>query len=570
MKLRFNTFNDVVLRYAESDADLKIIRMLDFKNEEEPIDYGQVLRRSSVFAGMLREKGLKPKDRVVIMLPTSSAFVYLFFGTLLAGGIPVPTYPPSTFGNNSVFLSNLRHIFQSSQARFFGSEPRILGSFRETFENFPFLEHVFNASEIDFNSGNPGEMKPAEVRSDDVSLLQYTSGSTGFPKGVVLTHGNLLNNVHAISEAIKINRATDFGVSWLPLFHDMGLIGCLLTALYTATPVALMPTESFMMRPDRWLHNISKYKATISPSPNFGYYLCTRLLNTTRLKGVDLSSWRVALTGAEAIDINVLERFETLLKPYGFSRRAFLPAYGLAESSLAVTIAPLEDNLKVARLNRGKLENDGTAEDYDEEDATLTKIVSVGKPVKGQQAEIHDSEGNRSPDNRVGEIWIKGLSVTSGYFNNPGVTKKSFRQDWFKTGDLGFKRNGDLYITGRIKELIIKRGRNYYPYDIEKALWNIAGIREGRCAAFASWNHAESSEDLVLVIETAKTSSEADLDDLAKSVNAVVLENIGLKPDRIVFIPPKSIPKTSSGKIQRLLCKKLLEEGKLEVFGERR
>ncbi len=570
MKLLYSTFNEALIRCAETAPDLKIVYMLDYKNNEEPLTYVQLLERAGNFAEMLKDRGLKPRDRMVIMLPTSAPFLYLYFGTLLAGGIPVPTYPPATFGNNAVFLNNLRHIFQSSQARFFGSEPRILGSFHDTFDSFPFLEHVFNVSEIDFDAPGPGSKSYADVKTDDISLIQFTSGSTGFPKGVVLTHSNLLHNVHAISEALRIDKQTDFGVSWLPLYHDMGLIGCLLTALYTSTPVALMPTESFMMRPDRWLQNISHYKASISPSPNFGYYLCTRLVNPARLKGVDLSTWRAALTGAEAIDINVLEKFENLLRPVGFSRRAFLPAYGLAESSLAVTIAPLENNLKIARLNRHKLENEGVAENYDPDDANLTKIVCVGKTISGQEVGIRDPEGQEVGDRFVGEIWIKGLSVTNGYYNNPGVTKKAFAREWFKTGDLGFMSDGDLYITGRIKELIIKRGRNYYPYDIEKSLWSVAGIREGRCAAFASWNTEESGEDLVLMIETAKNNTEADLDNLARAIDSSVLSSIGLKPDRIVFVPPKSIPKTSSGKIQRLLCKKLMEEGKLEILGDRR
>jgi acyl-CoA synthetase (AMP-forming)/AMP-acid ligase II len=568
----FRTLNEALQHYSDPARDRKILYMLDYKNREEPLTYRDILDRGAVFAALLQKEGLQRGDRVVIMLPTCSAFIYLYFGTLLAGGIPIPTYPPFSFGNNAHFLDNLRHIFQSSQAKFFGTDPRILGSFQDTFEEFPFLKRVFNVDEIDFrDTETAARAEFPAADAGDIALIQYTSGSTGFPKGVVLTHRNLLHNIHAILEALDIREGEDFGVSWLPLFHDMGLIGCLLTSIYTGVPCALMPTETFMMRPERWLQNISKYRATISPSPNFGYYLCTRLVRKSKLNGVDLSSWRAALSGAEAVDINVLDKFEELFAPIGFHRSAFLPAYGLAESSLAVTIASRENNLRIARLDRDRLENDGVAVPYEGDDANLTKIVGVGRPVQGAEVGIFDADGNPVPDGRVGEIWIGGHSVTRGYYNSPDHTRQAFTDSWFRTGDLGFLDEGDLFITGRIKELIIKRGRNYYPYDIEKALWQIGGIREGRCAAFASWNSDASSEDLVLIIETGKRQAEEDnFRGLTKQIQKAVLENIGLKPDRIVFVQPKSIPKTSSGKIQRLLCKKMLEEGTLEILGESR
>jgi len=568
MDLHFPTLNESLLHWGKASANLKILNILDFKNNEEPLTFEQLVRRSSLFGALLQEKGLKPGNPVVIMLPTSAAFVYLYYGTLLAGGVPVPTYPPHTLGKNAKFLKNLEHIFASSRARFFGTDSRIIEGFHDTIQGYPNLEHVFNVSDIDFSDHDrAARLARADVSAEDIALIQYTSGSTGLPKGVVLTHANLVHNIRAIAHALRLDNTKDIGISWLPLFHDMGLIGCLLTSVYTATPLALMPTEAFMIRPDRWLKNISRFGATISPSPNFGYYLCTRLIRKSRLKDVDLSSWRGALSGAEAVDTAVLDKFVELFEPHGFNRQAFLPAYGLAESSLAVTITPLGQDLKIARLDRDRLENEGTAVPHDAEDANQTQIVSVGKAVLGQEVGIFDPEGGPLPEYKVGEIWIRGPSVTKGYYNWEG-DDEVFKDGWFKTGDLGFLLDEELYITGRIKELIIKRGRNYYPYDIEKSLWQIPGIREGRCAAFAAWNAEESNEDLVLIIETTRHLATGGLDGVVKEIHRAVMHHIGLRPDRVVFVPPKSLPKTSSGKLQRLLCKKLLDAKELEILGD--
>jgi len=535
------------------------LTFLESNNEEVHRTHDDLLEGARIVAGYLKNRGLKKGDKVVILLMTSRHFTDSFFGTILAGGVPVPVSPPMTFGDISRYLSNLTHIVNDSDARFMIAYPRIqklLGAVLSSAKN---LKGFILAREIQpeasLVSGFPS------LDGEDPALLQYTSGTTGMPKGVLLSHRAVLSNVYAIVRGIDC-RPTDSSVSWLPLFHDMGLIGGMMTALYTGAHLYTMAPESFVMNPLAWLQKLTTYRATIAVAPNFAYRLLANRVRAEDLPYLDLSSLKVALNGAEPIDLQTLKVFEDRFECVGFRPNVSFPVYGLAEDCLAATFPALGTRFEVEAMDRSCLEVDGRAVETQAGDPSPFQAISVGAPVAGQQVAVEARIGGFAREREVGEVLIKSPSLMKGYYRNEEETARVLNDGWLSTGDLGFIWRGRLFITGRAKEMIIKRGRNYYPYDIERAAARVKGVRKGCLVAFASPNCEAGTEDIVLVAETAQTDSLLK-QKLEHQIAAEVLSDIGVKPDRVFLIPPRTIPKTSSGKLQRLLCRQRYHEGSL-------
>jgi acyl-CoA synthetase (AMP-forming)/AMP-acid ligase II/acyl carrier protein len=413
--------------------------------------------------------------------------------------------------------------------------------------------------------------KPA-INSDTLAFLQYTSGSTGTPKGVMVTHGNLLHNEQMIQQGMQHTEKTIF-VGWLPLFHDMGLIGNVLQPLYLGIPCIFMSPMDFLQRPVRWLQAISRYKATTSGGPNFAYDLCVSKITNEQREALDLSSWDVAFNGAEPVRAETLERFANTFEPYGFCREAFYPCYGMAETTLIIS-GGLKASLPVLKtLQADALEKNQVVSAFRENDEVRT-LVGCGQTLLDQQIIIADPKTwIRCLPDEVGEIWVSGKSVTQGYWNRPEETQATFRAyladtgegPFLRTGDLGFLHDGELFVTGRLKDLIIIRGRNHYPQDIELTVEQSHPVLSPDCAAAFSVD-VDGQERLVVACEVERTSRrKLDVDEVVRTIWKAVVEQHELEVYAILLLKSGSIPKTSSGKIQRRACRASFLAGNLDV-----
>lgn len=533
---------------------------MDLKNRESRLSAGEVREKGLEVAHYLAERGMKKGDKAVIMLPTGSHFAFVYFGILMAGGIPVPVSQPAGTANIGKYLDNLTHIIHDCEACFFITYDKIK-AIAGSLMQIPALANGFILDSEIFAQPVPAEMRRElpGAGPDDLALIQYTSGTTGKPKGVMLSHRNLLHNIHGIGVASGMT-PDDVGISWLPMYHDMGLIGGFLSTLYWDLVLVLMSPEAFIFRPIWWLENISKYRVTMGVAPNFGYHYCVTRIDDHDVSRLDLSSWRLALNGAEPIDRVTLTRFVEKFGPAGLRDDIFLPVYGMAENSLAATFPSLDATTVVRRFKRDIIELEQRAEDT--ESGTMKEyidLVSVGYPLLGQEIRIAGEDDSTLEERQVGEVLVKSPSMTTGYYKNPDATADTIRDGWLHTGDMGFILDGMLFISGRKKEMIIKRGKNIYPYDVERIASTVKGVRLGCIAAFDVHNEAQGTEDLVLVCETTEKDDEVH-DRIKRNIREEVLAKLGIAPDDIMLVPKGTIPKTTSGKVQRILCKKIYLE----------
>jgi fatty-acyl-CoA synthase len=573
-----------VLRYRalhdSERAHLLITEDGESGDRNVSLTFGELHAAAQRCAAELARRGVPAGGRVAMMLPTSRAFFVTYAGILLAGAIPVPIYPP--------FRADRIEEYAERQAAILNNaEVCLLLTFRraETVAHLlkprvRSLAAVVDAEKLIATAHKapppaPGAL-PAYLsgnrarKSSDVALLQYTSGSTGDPKGVVLTHANLLANMRAIGEAVQLG-PHDVGVTWLPLYHDMGLIGAWLTLLYYGVPLVVMSPIAFLTRPERWLWSFHKHRGTIAAAPNFAYELCVRKVADKDIEGLDLSSWRAALNGAEAVNPETLERFAVRFGPYGFRREAQLPVYGLAESSLAVTVPPLNRAPLVDRIAREAFATRGHAVPADPADTPVISFVSSGRELDGHEVRIVDVKGDEAPERVEGFLWFRGPSATTGYYRNPTATQTLFPAGqaqsegefaWVDSGDRAYRADGEVYVTGRVKDIIIKGGRNLYPHEIEDLAARSDGIRKGCIVAFGTKDEASGTEKLVVVAEV-RLADAARKSAIAAAVTEQISRGLGLPPDRVELVPLGSIPKTSSGKLRREETKQLFLRGQL-------
>ena len=403
--------------------------------------------------------------------------------------------------------------------------------------------------------------RPHAAAPGDTALIQYTSGSTGDPKGVVLTHANLLANIRAMGTAVDVT-SSDIFVSWLPLYHDMGLIGAWLGSLYYGIAAVIMSPVSFLAAPRNWLNTIKRYGATLTASPNFGFELSLKRVRDRDLQELDLSSLRMVVNGAEPISPDTLRRFTERFGKCGLAPGAVAPVYGLAESSVGLAFPPPGRVPIIDRVDRDIMSASGEARPTNARDATALEFVACGQPLPGHEIRIVDPAGRELPERRQGRLEFRGPSTTAGYYRDKEKTRQLFNGDWLDSGDLAYVAGGDVYITGRIKDIIIRAGRNIYPHELEQHVGALEGIRKGCVAVFPSKDPRSATETLVVLAETRETGDKRR-DELRKAVSDAALDLVDLPPDQIVLLPPRTIPKTSSGKIRRAAARELYEHHEL-------
>jgi 1-acyl-sn-glycerol-3-phosphate acyltransferase len=402
-------------------------------------------------------------------------------------------------------------------------------------------------------------MTPLATTADDIAFIQYTSGSTGHPKGVVLTHGNLLANIRGMAQAVEATR-NDVFVSWLPLYHDMGLIGAWLGSLYVGFPLVAMSPLAFLTRPDRWLWAIHRFRGTLSAGPNFSFELCLRRTDDARLSGLDLSSWRLAFNGAEAVSPETVTRFGERFGRYGFRSSAMTPVYGLAESTVGLLFPPPGRGPLIDRIQREPFVMDRRALPAAAEDAHPLRFVACGRPLTGHEVRIVDETGLEVGERIEGRLEFRGPSATRGYYRNAEETRRLFHGEWLDTGDRAYVAEGDIYVTGRVKDIIIRGGRHIYPDGIEQAVGSLPGVRKGCVAVFGSPDRESGTERLVVLAET-REMDETARDALRSNILHTTLATVGEPPDDIVLAPPHTVLKTSSGKIRRSASRELYDAG---------
>ena len=555
-------------------AALDLVQMLDWHVAEhaerlhvtfyrtpehtETLTYAGLRAAAQSIAEGLKRHGLQAGQAVVIMLPTGLEFFHCFYGILLAGGVPVPIYPPARLSQLEDHLRRQSGILASCLASLLITVPeaKMVARFLEA--QVETLQAVVTPQELSVQT--PVSANPV-LRAEDTAFIQYTSGSTGNPKGVVLTHANLLANIRAWGRAVQFD-STDVVVSWLPLYHDMGLIGAWLGSLYHACPLVLMSPLDFLARPERWLWAIHRHRGTATAAPNFAYELCLRRIDDSALEGLDLSCWRLAANGAEPVSPDTLSRFAERFAKYGFRPEAMAPVYGLAECTVGLAIPPMGRRPVIDRVRREPFLRSGLAVAADADDSAALRFVGCGVPLPGHQVRIVNAAGQEVPDRVAGRLEFRGPSATSGYFRNPGETQKLFHGDWLDSGDLAYIANGEIYITSRAKDMIIRGGRNLYPYELEEAVGKLAGVRKGCVAIFGAADAEAGTERLVVVAETREREAAA-LDALRLRINELSVELLGTPPDDIVLAPPQTVLKTSSGKIRRASTRDFYLSGKI-------
>jgi 1-acyl-sn-glycerol-3-phosphate acyltransferase len=555
---------ELLARWAQSAPDLPHVHLAE-DGREETITYGDLYREALLVAGALRERGIRSGDSVAIMLGTSRGFFDAFMGALFAGAVPVPLYPPFSRSRIEEYARRQSAILENAKARILVTvrEGRALGSVLRA--DAPVLREVVEIAEL-LELSRALDLPRMPGDAEEPALIQYTSGSTGDPKGVLLSHGNLLANMRAIGAAVKMGPA-DVGVSWLPLYHDMGLIGAWLTPMYFGFPVTILSPLAFLARPEKWLWTIHRKRGTISPAPNFAYELCARKIAEADLEGLDLSSWRAALNGAEPIAARSLDRFEKRFARCGFRRASFFPVYGLAESSLLLTAPILGEEPRTEDVDRDQFQREGLARPADRSDAEPLRFVSVGRPIPGHEIRIVAESGEELPERREGRLLFRGPSAMKAYLDNPTATAAITRPDGFlDSGDRAFVADGDVFITGREKDLIIKAGRNLLPQDIEAAAAEVAGVRAGSVVAFGVPDPSSGTERLVVVVET-KEEAGTERVRIESEVERSVTDLVGVPPDEVLAVPPRVVPKTSSGKIRRGECRGRYLSGELSRRG---
>ena len=546
--------DDVVFRFVSGDG-----------TEEDRLTFAQLRRRALEIAAGVRAHA-DPGDRVVLLVPPGLEYVAAFFGCLCAGTVAVPAYPP----NPRRADPRVHRIIADSRAKV----ALVHSSLATRLESWLALGDAppqvrwLDVSEL---RGSTGAASLGAASGSELAMLQYTSGSTGEPRGVMLTHANLLHNSSVIHR-VSAHHPGDSGVFWLPPFHDMGLIGGIVQPVYAGLPAALMAPATFLQRPMRWLEAMSRYRATTSGAPNFAYDLCVERTTEEERAALDLSAWRTSFNGAEPVRADTIARFVEAFAMCGVRRGVIVPCYGLAEATLIVSGGPAERAPTALQVERRALEHGLLRTPVPGEDTTL--LVTSGVAAEEHEVVIVDVESTTPVgEGRVGEIWVSSRSVARGYWGRPQESAAAFGarlagsdRTWLRTGDLGALRDGELVVTGRLKDLVILQGRNYYPHDIELAAERShPDLRPGYAAAFTVGG--ERSEELVLALEVTRHHRAAEDDALFRAVRAELADAVGVIPSEILLLRQNTIPRTSSGKIQRGACRAAFLDGTLEVIG---
>ncbi|OBI69443.1 fatty acyl-AMP ligase [Mycobacterium sp. E796] len=521
---------------AAAHSDLGLV-FVDKREQDHDVSFARVREQALSVAGDLIRRGVRKGDRVALVLPTSPEFVQCFFGVLCAGAIPVPLYPPLRLGKLDEYHRRTTAMLKAVDAALVVTDERI-----RRFLGVSVAEAAPPFGCVTASTLTGPASEAVAVGSDDIAVIQFSSGTTNDPKPVALTHANLLSNLATLEQYITADGAPyPVGVTWLPLYHDMGLIGNLLSAFYVPGRLVLLPPELFVAVPGAWLRAVSRHRGTITAAPSFAFGLCLKRIRDDELDGVDLSSWSICLNGAEAVSAEAQRRFSERFARWGFRASSFTPCYGMAEASLAVTFKPAGTSFKALGVDGDRLAAEGVVEPGGKE------IVSVGRPLAGMAVEIRDDHGAVLPPGRVGHIFVAGPSVMAGYFGRPDLTDQALHDGWLRTGDRGFVHDGELYVCGRQKDIVIVRGANHAPEEFEAALDGLPGVRTGCAVAVGFVPPGEEDEALALLVETAPDAEPG----LAHDVAVRVQQHTGILPAHVELLEPGTLPRTSSGKLRR-------------------
>ena len=536
--VRHRTVNSALA--AASVSGTRGLTFLAADESEEPLGWPELHARAGRVAGALVALGVQRGDRVALVLPTGIDFMDSFFGILEAGAVPVPLYPPVRLGRLTEYhLSTARMLRVSGAVLLLtdGRVGRLLG------EAVALARPRFGMRTVEALHALDAEPVHREVEPEDLALVQFSSGSTVDPKPVGLSHRAVLAQTDTIKALMPPDspEVPQLGVSWLPLYHDMGLIGCLLVAVTYPGPLVLLGPEVFIGRPALWLRAISRHKGTVSVAPSFAYAVCARRVRDEEMEGVDLSRWRLALNGAEQISLTAARRFVDRFARWGFRSEALIPVYGLAEAALAVTFAPPRSTLRTVTVDPVQLARTGLVVPGHRE------LPSLGFPIPGVSVEIRGNDGGVVTEGVVGRIHVRGPSVMSGYLDQPEATRATLRNGWLDTGDLGFVSGGELVFSGRAKDVVILRGANHAPQEFEEALEGVVGVRAGCAVALGFVPPGGDGEELLLLVETTPEAGP----DLVERIRAAVVERSGIRPHTIELLKPGTLPRTSSGKLRR-------------------
>ncbi|RCJ21837.1 hypothetical protein A6770_04165 [Nostoc minutum NIES-26] len=569
--LKFSTLVDLLSYKALHQPNKIAFRFLqDGETETARLTYQELNLQAQVIASQLQSTGITKGERALLLYPSGLEFIPAFFGCLYAGVVAVPAYPPHL----NKPTPRLQAIVADAQAKIVLTTAQILSNSSRLLDNNPELKPLQWFATDSFVGNLENNWQEINITEDTLAFLQYTSGSTSTPKGVMVSHGNILHNQRLIESGFGHSEQS-IVVGWLPLFHDMGLIGNVLQPLYLGTQCILMPPIAFLQNPYRWLQAISRYKATTSGGPNFAYDLCIRKITPEQRATLDLSSWEVAFNGAEPVRAETIERFAETFASCGFRREAFYPCYGMAETTLIVSgdrkeIPPVFQTVEKAALEKNQIVSTTVKDD------TAQTLVSSGQPLEDLQVVIaHPETLTSCLPGEVGEIWVAGASVTQGYWQKSEQTQSTFRAylkdtgegPFLRTGDLGFLHSGELYVTGRLKDMIIIRGRNHYPQDIELTLEQSHPALQASCSGAFAINVA-GEERLAVVVEVKRSHlRNFDVEEVVKAIRQAVAEQHELQVYAIQLLKPGNIPKTSSGKIQRHACRMGFLDRNLDVVG---
>src|ERR1700723_2493457 len=518
------TLTEILRLRGRGEPGRSHIQIYEEDDQLRTITFGELYERASVVAADLRRRELEPGQTVAIMLPTCAEFFWTFAGILLAGGIPVPIYPPFRADRIAEYAARQSNILRNAEAQFLVTWRQAENLAKLLQPRVPSLREVLNAQKLASAPADPqrpaGEWRPVQhlshhARGEDIAFLQYTSG----------------------------------------------LIGAWFVPLFTGIPLVVMSPLAFLSRPERWLRAIHRHRATICPAPNFAYELCVRKIADKDWEGLDLSSWRAATNGAEPVRAETMERFAKRFAPYGFRRESLMPVYGLAEATLAISVPRLGAGYKVDRIERAQFESEGRAVQVASAEAPALEFVNAGKPVPSVEVRIVDADGVNLGERQEGRLWFRGPSATRGYYRNPDATRELLRDgDWIDSGDRAYWGEGEIYITGRAKDVIIKAGRNLYPHEVEEIAGRVAGVRTGCVVAFGAPDEPTGTERLIVAAELRDAARAKRIED---EIARAVTDPLGMPPYVIVLLPPQSIPKTSSGKLRRSETRRLYLEGKL-------
>lgn len=553
------------------DDDLAVL-LLDSQGNERRLGYGELWSAMLGVAAGLRVQGMREGDRILLLLPTSEDYLISLCAAIILGLVPCTVPAPASRSKSDDALSYLAAICQKLEpsaliapeylVAMLGEHPDV-GKWR-----------ILHPDEL----RHAGHLDPAELpvlKPEQPHHIQLTSGSTNRPKGVVLTHRNVVANIQAIGKRIEFSPEDDRFLIWLPLYHDMGLVQLLIVLYYRST-IALMPPMSFLRNPLSWLRSISTHRATLSAAPTFAYRLCVQKFDPAKLQGLDLSSWRGAFIGAEPVPLEIVTDFTERYRAYGFPETTMCPCYGMAETVLATTLPPASGT----RLNTvfGRIVCDYIDPDVLRRDGRAVAsgdtprrqdampVLGMGYAVPGLDVVIEGPDGARLADRVVGEICVRGSSVMGQYFHDRPATEAAVKAGWYHTGDRGYMVADELFVVGRIKEMLIVWGRNYQPHDIEAVIEQSSGVRKGYSVAFGIFNSARGTEDVIALVETRVAAPEQPI--LLQEIQQALQRVFGFRAHTVIFVPHGTLPRTTSGKKQRLLAQAWYQNGRFSAEGD--